>query len=225
MGKQPAKAARRCIDVLLALSLVATMAGSILYPEIHEVTGALAVLLAALHLVFGFKPFKGLFRKPDACRVALLAMDVLLAACLVGIAASAVVISSFVLSWAPAISGASWARPVHTGCTYWLFVLSFVHAGAHLRLGRLIKRNPSQMRRAAVGVASACTLVIGAWCFIGLHLPAYLAFQVPYATGTLDGFMFRFIEYAFVGAALSLAAGLIFMPLKKHSASQQGHSR
>lgn len=225
MGKQPAKAARRCIDVLLALSLVVTMASSILYPEIHEVTGVLAVLLAALHLVFGFKPLKGLFRKPDACRVALLVIDVLLAVCLVGIGASAVVISAFVLSWAPAISGASWARPVHMGCTYWLFVLSFVHAGAHLRLGRLIKRDPSRMRHIAVGVSSACILVIGTWCFIRLHLLAYLAFQIPYATGTPDGFMFGFVEYAFVGAALSLAAGLIFMLLRKYSASQQSHSQ
>lgn len=137
-------AARRVqlvVDVLIATAFVALLATPIAWGQAHESIGIAAFALTVVHIALSRKAVGGLARKRRAGALATLALDALLLACLVGLAASAVVLSEHALSWAPAVPGSWWARVAHLLCSYWGFAFAFVHVGLHVRAMAGTKRN------------------------------------------------------------------------------------
>lgn len=112
--------ARIIADVALALAFVLSMATALVDEAPHEWIGVAVFALTIAHVFLGWKMLLAQVRKRRATAVAGLVLDALLLACLLGQLASALVLSEHVLSWAPAIEGAAWARPVHMLCAYWV---------------------------------------------------------------------------------------------------------
>ena len=88
--------------------------------------------------------------KYNANRIITVAADFLLIAAILLIVVSCVVISGYVFSKLN-LSGAFWGRRVHMAATAWLFVISGIHYGMHLKNG---KRNLLLYIAGAAGIAA-----------------------------------------------------------------------
>ena len=161
------------IDVLLAVLLVAVTSTSLREDVAHEWLGIALVILMAGHFWLNraglLRPLARLVdRKPPTAQGVLqLVIDIVLIACLACMAGSAIVISRHALWWLPSLPGAADARALHLGCSYWIFALSFVHAGLHLR------KLPHWTICLAIAAA-------GIWAAWRLSLAPYLLLQVDY---------------------------------------------
>ena len=118
---------------------------------LHEICGIVMFLCVLLHLAVNRKWFASLFRgKYNANRIMTATADFLLIAAILAIAVSSVVISGYVFAKLD-LAGAFWGRRIHMTATAWLFVISGIHYGMHLRGG---KRNVILYVSGAVGIAS-----------------------------------------------------------------------
>ena len=161
------------IDVMLAALLVAVTSISLREEAAHEWLGIALIILMAGHfwlnraglLRTGARIVDG--KLPTAQGLLQLVIDILLIACLVCMAGSSVIISQHALWWLPQLPGAADARILHLGCSYWIFALSFVHAGQHLR----------KLPHWAICLAVAAAGIWAAW---QLSLLPYLLLQVDY---------------------------------------------
>ena len=146
---------RKLLHYAMILALVflcgSGMAFSRTESLLHEVCGIIMFLCVLLHLAINRKWFTALFRgKYNANRIMTAAADFLLIAAILLIAVSCVVISGYVFSKLN-LSGAFWGRRVHMAATAWLFVISGIHYGMHLKNG---KRNLLLYIAGAAGVAA-----------------------------------------------------------------------
>ena len=173
------------IDAAMAASFVAVMATALVQEAPHEYLGIALFALVAAHAVVNRRWFARLARgRYNGVRVLQLIAVAGLLACVIGQVASSIVISEHALWWLPAVPGAEWARRIHMLCSYWGFVFAFAHAGLQfqavaVRLGakRPIGTATTWACR-AVWIAISC---FGAWSFVALGLPSYLAGQVQFA--------------------------------------------
>ena len=116
---------------------------------LHEVFGIVMFLCVLLHLAVNRKWFTSLSRgKYNANRFMTAAANFLLIAAILLIAVSSVVISGYVFSKLN-LSGAFWGRQIHMAATAWLFVISGIHYGMHMR-----KRYLSLYIAGAFGIAA-----------------------------------------------------------------------
>lgn len=97
----------------------------------HEWLGLAAVLLLLAHNVLNRrwwkKPLAGTF---SLLKAETMLMNVLLAASVISVAVSGVMLSGEIFPFVPSGEGL-FARRLHTASAFWLFVLSAFHAGAH----------------------------------------------------------------------------------------------
>ena len=118
---------------------------------LHEVCGIIMFFCVLLHLAVNRKWFTAFFRgKYNANRIIITVADFLLIAVILLIAVSSVVISGYVFSKLD-LSGAFWGRRIHMAATAWLFVISGIHYGMHLKNG---KRNRLLYISGAAGIAA-----------------------------------------------------------------------
>ena len=118
---------------------------------LHECCGIVMFLCVLLHLTVNRKWFSALSRgKYGANRIMTVTSDFFLIAAILSIAVSSPVISGYVFSKLN-LSGAFWGRRIHMAATAWLFVMSGIHYGMHLRNG---KRNLILYIAGASGVAA-----------------------------------------------------------------------
>ena len=166
------------VDIAMAAVLIATMATAIVQEVPHEWLGMALFVLVTTHIVLNRKWLAAL---PRMRRSPLLVLQVAMLAILVGgilgMVASSLVLSKHVFGFLPALPGAAWARRVHLLCSYWVFVAAFAHAGLHMRLPRHLAPRAVLAIRIAT-VAAAC---YGAYCFVLLQMPAYLAGRIQFA--------------------------------------------
>ena len=128
------RAVRLSVDIALAASFVVMLTTALVQKAPHEWLGMATFLLFAVHMTFNRHRWMRSRRSGwTPARVALTVLDVALVGCILGQIVSCLVLSEYVFGWLPAIQGASWARTLHLLCSYWGFVLVFVHAGLHLR--------------------------------------------------------------------------------------------
>lgn len=122
------------VNIALAASFVMMLTTALVQKAPHEWLGMAMFALFAVHMAFNRRRWMRSRRSGwTPARVALTVLDVALVGCMLGQIVSCLVLSEYVFGWLPAIQGASWARTVHLLCSYWGFVLAFVHAGLHLR--------------------------------------------------------------------------------------------
>lgn len=165
--------AAHVVDLLLAVAFVVLLATPVTWAVWHEWVGIFAFVLTVVHIVMSKKAIGRLARRRRVGAFATLVLDALLIASILGLAASSIVLSEHVLSWAPAVPGASWARTTHLLCSYWGFVLVFVHAGVHLRVvtGKLAK---SRALAWAARIAFVVLGAVGVWSFLDTDIWSYM---------------------------------------------------
>lgn len=202
MSAVAAPRVRLAVDVLIAAAFVTLLATPIAWGQAHEWIGIAAFVLTVAHIVLSRKAVGGLARKRRAGAFATLTLDALLLACLLGLAASAVVISEHALSWAPAVPGSWWARVVHLLCSYWGFALAFVHAGLHVRAMAGAKRNAVLVWAGrAVFVALGA---FGALSFSELGIWSYMTLSNQFVfVDPGEPFALKFLQYASMGALIA----------------------
>ena len=197
----------RVVDTLLAVLLIAVVTCALREEVNHEWLGIALIVLMAGHLWINrgglLSPLARITsgKLPSAQGITRLVIDVALIVCLTFMAWSSVVISHHAFWWLPQLPGAADARSFHLGCSYWIFVLSFVHAGQHVR------KLPHPVICLAVAAA-------GIWAAWQLNLLPYLLLQVDYPIVDLS------IPLALVALEHTLAAALAALvgALLKHAA-------
>ncbi|SDB34209.1 protein of unknown function [Pseudobutyrivibrio sp. YE44] len=118
---------------------------------LHEWCGILLFALVIVHLVWNRKWFIGVFRgKYNTNRILITVTDIMLIVLILMIAVSAMVISGYVFSFLE-LQGATWGRRIHFAGTAWLFLLSGIHFGMHIKME---KRNIVLYIAAAGGIAA-----------------------------------------------------------------------
>lgn len=178
MNAQRRRSIKTAVDVAMAADLVALMATAIVQEAPHEWFGIALFVLVTTHIVLNRRWIAAVLRRRrNILQTVQLATMALLVACIVGLAASSLVLSKHVFGFLPALPGAVWARRVHMLCSYWAFVLAFVHAGLHMRLPRRMAARSLWVIRIAWSIVAA----YGAWSFVKLGLPSYLLGQVQFA--------------------------------------------
>lgn len=161
------------IDALLAILLIAVTSTSLRDETTHEWLGLALIILMAGHLWLNraglLRPFAHVTSgKPQSAQgVLIFVTDILLIAILALMAWSSAVISQHALWWLPQLPGAADARAMHMACSYWLFVLSFVHAGQHIHT----MPHP---------VLCLVFVVGGIWAAWSLNIPSYLLLRLDY---------------------------------------------
>lgn len=197
----------RPVDLLLAVAFIVLLATPVTLGAVHEWVGIAAFALTVAHVVMSRKAIGRLVRARRAGAFATLVLDALLLVCILGLAASSIVLSEHVLSWAPAIPGASWARTAHLLCSYWGFVLVFVHVGVHLRaaVGKLANS------KALAWTARVALVVLGAvgiWSLFDTGMWSYMALanQFVFVDPSVP-FALRLAQYASIAV---LVAGLTY---------------
>lgn len=177
-GKKGRKSVGIVIDVAMAVTLVATMATALIQEAPHEYLGVALFVLMAAHIVSKRRWLASVFReKHSALRMLQIAAIAGLALCFAGQIASSLVLSKHAFGFLPALPGAAWARRTHMICSYWMFVLSFAHAGLHARIPKSLPSRQTWAIR-IVCIAFSC---YGAYSFVKLNLWSYLTAQVQFA--------------------------------------------
>lgn len=171
---------RIVVDALLAILLVLVVALPVTHAVAHEWVGIGVVVLAIVHVCINARRIVRMAKRHSPGTVLALLLDLAIAAGIVAMAASSLVLSEHVFAWLPAFPGASWARALHLAGSYWLFVLAFVHCGIHFKeiAGKAMRRPVWKW----VGrVAFAACLVVGAYWFVQMGVWSYMTLQVQFA--------------------------------------------
>lgn len=200
------RATKVFVDVAMAVAFVATMATAIVEEAPHEYLGVALFALVTVHIVLNRRWLAALPRmRRNSLLVAQVATLAVLVACIVGQAASSLVLSRYAFGFLPAIPGASWARRVHMLCAYWSFVAAFAHAGFHIRVPAHINSRKLWAMRVAAVVVSC----YGAYSFVKLGMLAYLVGRVQFAMVDFETpLALSFARYASVAVLVAAVAHL-----------------
>ena len=199
------KVLKIAVDVAMAAVLVAVMATALVQEVPHEWLGLALFVLLIAHIVLNRRWLGSVFRgRHNAVRILQIVTIAGLLVCMLGQVASSLVISKHAFAFLPALPGAAWARRVHMICSYWSFVLAFAHAGLHVRAPRKLQAWQVWALRIAFFVVAA----FGAYSFVRLGLPAYLAGQVQFAA--MDAATPLWLVIAQYASVAVLVAGLFY---------------
>lgn len=203
MAKNAIRRLYTVVDAMLAVLLVAVTSTSLREDAAHEWLGIALVILMAGHFWLNraglLRPLARLVDKkaPTVQGMLQLVIDILLIALLACMAGSSIVISQHALWWLPSLPGAADARALHLSCSYWIFALSFVHAGLHVR----------KLPHWTICVA---LVAAGAWATWRLSLLPYLLLQVDYPIVDLyTPLALIVLEHALAAALFALVGALL----------------
>ena len=193
----------RVVDTLLAVLSIAVVTCALREEVNHEWLGIALIVLMAGHLWVNrgglLTPLARITsgKLPTVQGILRLAIDVVLIVLLAFMAWSSVVISQHALWFLPRLPGAADARMMHLACSYWLFALSFVHAGQH------VKKLPHPL----ICIAAAAAGIWAAW---QLNLLPYLLLQIDYPIVDLaTPLALVAFEHTLVAALAALAGALL----------------
>lgn len=124
---------KRCIDILLAVVLLALMSYQATGEKIHEWTGIAMTVIVISHLIMNRKFFSSMSKgKYNAYRTVLTLTDILLLLCFFITAICGMSMSSNAVPFLNGIIPVSFARTVHLALSHWSFALIGLHIGYHL---------------------------------------------------------------------------------------------
>jgi len=124
---------KRCIDIFLAVVLLALMSYQATGEKIHEWTGIAMTVIVISHLILNRKFFSSLPKgKYNAYRTVLTLTDILLLLCFFTTALCGMSMSSHAVPFLNGIIPVSFARTVHLALSHWSFALIGLHIGYHL---------------------------------------------------------------------------------------------
>ena len=209
----------RVVDTLLAVLLIAVVTCALREEVNHEWLGIALIVLMLGHLWINrgglLSPLSRITsgKLPTIQGMLRLVIDVVLIALLAFMAWSSVVISNHAFWWLPQLPGSADARAMHLACSYWIFVLSFVHAGQH------IKKLPH---------IAICLAVVaaGVWAEWQLSLLPYLLLQVDYPVADLTvPIVLVAVEHTLVAALAALIGALLKRAAKAADGRQATNQR
>ncbi|MCR5689140.1 MAG: DUF4405 domain-containing protein, partial [Clostridiales bacterium] len=148
---------KRCIDILLAVVLLALMSYQATGETIHEWTGIAMTVIVISHLIMNLKFFSAIPKgKYSAYRTVLTLTDILLLLCFFITAICGMSMSSHAVPFLNGIIPVSFARTVHLALSHWSFALMGLHIGYHLSapVKRLDKKKKAVIL-SVLGTASA----------------------------------------------------------------------
>ena len=123
-------------------------------------------------------------------------------------------IAAAYFGWLPALPGANWARRVHMLCSYWLFVLAFVHAGLHIHVPRDVPEAKLRVARLVLAAVSC----YGAYSFVRLGMLPYLLGQVQFAAADYEApLVLGFARYTSVGMLIACLAHCLRAALQRRA--------
>ena len=193
----------RIVDTLLAVLSIAVVTCAVRDEVNHEWLGIALIILMAGHLWLNrgglLRPLARISsgKLPTVQGMLRLVIDIALITILILMAWSSLVISKHALWWLPQLPGAADARAMHMACSHWIFVLSFVHAGVHVK----------KLPHVVICLAAAAGGIWAAW---QLNLLPYLLLQVdyPFADPSVPLALVA-VEYTLVAALAALVGALL----------------
>lgn len=121
------------LDALMIFMLPFLMAEILTGGKFHEISGCVMMIFFVLHHALNFSWIKKIFKGDfSPYRAFLTAMNILLFASVVSVAASGIMMSAFVFPRANS-GGIYFARKIHLASSFWSFIFMSVHAGLHAR--------------------------------------------------------------------------------------------
>ena len=148
---------KRCIDIILAVVLLALISYQATGEKIHEWIGIAMTVLVVSHLVMNRKFFASLPNgKYNAYRTVLMVTDILLLLCFFITALCGMSMSSNAVPYLNGIIPVSFARTAHLALSHWTFAIMGLHIGYHL--SALITKTDKKKKAvilSVVGTASA----------------------------------------------------------------------
>jgi hypothetical protein len=164
-------------DMLLFLSLIASMSFRLTGDIAHEIAGIIMSALTAFH-VFAHRRWivSFFFRRKNASDIFRFSVLIVIFLLMIGIVVSGIIMSK-IIHVIVSIDGSLLVRQIHVMLAYWVFVFSSIHIGVHFRGMR--KRllgipftNVMVYRVAGIFIAAA-----GIWAFSKREIASKLLMQ------------------------------------------------
>lgn len=174
-------ALKRCVDLLMTVSLLLLMSYSLIGETVHEWIGMGMFLLFILHLVLNRKWIGGLGKgRCSAYRVLQTTLVALCFLAMIGSMTSGIILSRHVFS-ALRIRGLSAiARQVHMTCAFWGFVFMSLHLGLHWNMILNAASRTAIVKAPIFRVLGWLTAIYGAYAFWKRGFPGYLFLQTHF---------------------------------------------
>ena len=152
---------------------------------LHELLGLAFVVLFAVHHLLNRGWFQRLGRRHNLRARMTLASDVVLLVCMVGVAATGVLMSRSAVPMLSVPSVAHVVRPLHGTFAYAGLMVMALHVGLHTRMlrGYAGLRGAPAGTTAGVMALVAASLALGCWAFVRLGVAAKLLGQPSFPDG------------------------------------------
>lgn len=201
---------KRCIDILLAVVLLALMSYQATGEKIHERTGIAMTVIVISHLIMNRKFFSSLPKgKYSAYRTVLTLTDTLLLTCFFITALCGMSMSSNAVPFLNGIIPVSFARTAHLALSYWSFALMGLHIGYHLSSPiRKTDKKKKAVILSVIGTASAFGIYLlvrnGTFAYMFLLKRfAFFDYDKPATLVILEN-MLMLLPFVFTGTAFAL---------------------
>lgn len=152
---------------------------------LHELLGLAFVVLFAVHHLLNRGWFQRLGRRHNLRARMILASDVALLVCMVGVAATGVLMSRSAVPMLSVPLVAHVVRPLHGTFAYAGLMVMALHVGLHTRMlrGYAGLRGAPAGTTAGVMALVAASLALGCWAFVRLGVAAKLLGQPSFPDG------------------------------------------
>lgn len=174
------------IDILMTLLLLFLMGYQFWGDAAHEWAGAGMFVLFIIHHLLNGSWHKNLFQgKYNLSRILMIVINILLAADMLGLMISGILLSNHVFAFLNIHGGLSFARLLHMASSYWGFVLMSLHLGLHwgMILGMIAGKGRKEASGAVKILLSILGTVIAAYgltVFIRRDLLAYMLIRTQF---------------------------------------------
>ena len=164
----------KLIDIIMILSLPILMAYLLVGRQFHEYLGVLMLVLFIVHNGLNYRWYRGLLKgRYSKIRIFSTIINLLLLLSMVGMMASAIIISRYVFSFSDLGHLSSYGRAIHLSLSSSCFVLMSIHAGLH---GKKIRKTNLPFR-----AGSLIICVYGVYSFYTRGIAGYIFLTTRYA--------------------------------------------
>lgn len=217
------------LDLLMTFILPLLMIQALAGEELHEWIGILMFILFIMHHIFNFNCHKRLFKgKYNAVRVMGTLINTGILICMIFVAISGVLLSQYVFRFLDVSIGLSFARAAHMIGTHWLFVLTSLHLGIHLKV---IKHYINQVSKRKIGIVAGrlskilfvAITIYGGKAFIDTKLWQYMFYQVQFMFYDFNrSALSIYLDYVAIMVLLTVIGYYVSVALNSKSMAKKG---
>ncbi len=195
---------RRALDLAMTILSVLLMGGLFLFPSdvVHEVLGALLILLWAVHNILNRNFYKSVFKgRYTPFRIVLTVINAALLALCVLLAVSGIMLSNHLFVFLGIEHGMSFARKAHLVASHWYYILIALHFSLHIGavFGGLKLNEKSLAHRVIINCVVGAVSLYGLFAFVRLGLWKYLFLTQQFFFFDMEkGFLLFVVDYVSV---------------------------